>query len=854
VSDPAPDSTAATAATAAPATDVVARARRFLLPDYDDRAAAFWTFLVVLGGVALAHATVHAVSQSWLTIGQIAWATACAAWAGMFPVQLPRTRHAFAAGEIFIFVLLLQHGAEAATVAAAAESAIATWRASRRWSSRIASPAIAAISVASCGAALDLAMTAIADGGMVGGALRWAAVLGCAAADFAINTLLLSAVLCVKRREPLRLAPWWRDFSWVGLVTVASASIAAALAFSAEKSSLVAPMMAAPIIALFVGSMRLVFRQQRADDERQQERLETAERHFEDTFTHASIGMALVSGDGSVLRVNPALAMLLGASGDSLVGKSFVSFVDATSASMLPGRFAALLAPGGQHFQLDVRHRDEHGADHCWSLFADVFGSDRRASGCLILQVHDVTARRQAEERLEHIAYHDSLTGLVNRNRFHDMLAAALERSHDNGQARFAVLYLDFDRFKLVNDSLGHQAGDEFLVLVAARIRESVRRGNEVARLGGDEFAILLEGVDAHEDAPRLAERLHAALGRPMMIRGTEVVPTASIGITTSTFGYLAPEDVLRDADIAMYRAKSRGRARHVLFDSSLRAHISEQLTIEAELRRAIETEQLGFALQPLNRLAGRQLVGFEALARWRHPERGWISPATFIPIAEDSGLMTPLTERMLDLSCRQLVGWHQRDSALEHLRIHVNVSGSSIGRPGFVKRLEATLAATGLRPSALVLEITESVLMERFDSTIETIGQLRELGVGLSVDDFGTGYSSLSYLSSLPITSLKIDASFVRRMTESRQDAEIVRAVVSLGGALGKKVIAEGIETEAQLKQLKELGCEFGQGYLFAKPLDPVQADALALKLLATGVAAAMPHAAPPRVQADAA
>jgi predicted signal transduction protein with EAL and GGDEF domain len=349
-----------------------------------------------------------------------------------------------------------------------------------------------------------------------------------------------------------------------------------------------------------------------------------------------------------------------------------------------------------------------------------------------------------------------------------------------------------------------------------------------VGRLGGDEFAILIEDLENEQQAVAMAERLQLALRKPYNLEGTEVNSSASIGITFSSIGYTTPDEVLRDADIAMYRAKAAGRARYALFDSSLRAEIADQLHLETDLRRAIEANQLYLAYQPILDLRTGKVVSFEALARWNHPERGPIAADVFIPIAEESGLIGAITDWVITQACGQLKSWQLRADRYSTIGMHVNVSGSDLSRVSLISHVTTTLLANGLDPARLTLEITESTLMKQLDSALETMTRLREIGVGLSVDDFGTGYSSLSSLSTLPITSLKIDRSFVHDLHGGAQNAEIVQAIVTLGGALGKSVIAEGVESAAQLSHLRKLGCGFAQGYLLARPLAAEVAEAL--------------------------
>jgi diguanylate cyclase (GGDEF)-like protein len=455
-----------------------------------------------------------------------------------------------------------------------------------------------------------------------------------------------------------------------------------------------------------------------------------------------------------------------------------------------------------------------------WNCAADQSG--------LIYQLHDITSRRLAEGELKHIAYHDSLTDLANRNCFNERLEVSVERSRTDADQRFAVMFLDLDRFKVVNDSLGHIAGNMLLCEVARRLSAGVRPSDLVARLGGDEFAVLLEQVKTAEDAIALAQRLLVALAEPMIINGTEVQPGASIGLTISDLGYRTADEVLRDADLAMYAAKADGRNRVTLFDNSMHERIAEKLKLEGDLRRAIGEGQLSVAYQPLFDLSPHRLSGFEALARWVHPERGPIGPDVFIALAEESGLIEALTAWVIDEAAGQLAHWRGAFPHMNHLGMHINISGRDLANPALLSQVSEVLERHSLPPAYLTLEITETTLMGKLDVALDALHALRRVGVSFSIDDFGTGYSSLAYLSTLPIDSLKIDRSFVMGMDKQPQNVEIVRAVVNLGRSLNKKIIAEGIETVEQLTTLKELGVHVGQGYLLSRPLRADQVPAL--------------------------
>lgn len=432
----------------------------------------------------------------------------------------------------------------------------------------------------------------------------------------------------------------------------------------------------------------------------------------------------------------------------------------------------------------------------------------------------DTTERKQAEEQLVHDAFHDALTGLPNRVLFMKRLEEAIRRAQKQENYLFAVLFLDLDRFKVINDSLGHLIGDQLLVAIARRLETCLRLGDTVARLGGDEFTILLNQIQNTEDATRVADRIQEALMLPFDLSGHEVFTAGSIGIAVSTTGYDKPEDLLRDADTTMYRAKALGKGRFEVFDGAMLAQARAQLQLETDLRKALDRQEFRLHYQPIVALNSGRIAGFEALVRWQHPLRGLVCPAEFIPLAEETGLIVPLGWWILREACHNIRLWQMQFPAAVPLTVSVNFSGKQFLQPNVVEQICLTLKETGLDASSLGLEITESALMENVESASTTLNQLRSQGVNLFLDDFGTGYSSLSHLHRFPFNTLKIDRSFISRMGEDGENAEIVRTIVALAHNLSMSVTAEGVETATQLAQLSAFKCEYGQGYLFSKPL----------------------------------
>jgi diguanylate cyclase (GGDEF)-like protein/PAS domain S-box-containing protein len=438
--------------------------------------------------------------------------------------------------------------------------------------------------------------------------------------------------------------------------------------------------------------------------------------------------------------------------------------------------------------------------------------------------VTDISVQKQAQEQLLHDAFYDKLTGLPNRSLFIDRLTHAVRRIQRAPDEQFAVLFLDLDRFKVINDSLGHQVGDLLLIQVAERLQSCIRPGDTVARLGGDEFTMLIAQVFSLEDVTQVAERILGDMSERFQIEAQEIFTTTSIGIALSATGYTFPEDLIRDADIALYQAKALGKACYSVFQPGMHIHAVARLQMENDLRRAIERQEFCLFLQPIIAMASGRLCGFEAFVYWQHPTRGLLPPGEFLPIAEETGLMIPLGQWVLSTACAQMSQWHQQFPPAHSVSISVNLSSTEISHPDLLSVLQRVLEQSGLNPRCLKIEITESLLLNNSEAVVGQLQQLKALGVQLCIDDFGTGYSALSYLDQFPIDVIKIDRAFVARL-ETTENLEIVRTILSLSRSLGMKAIAEGVEATAQVAQLRALGCQFGQGYAFARPMERHQA-----------------------------
>lgn len=814
-------------------------------------ATAAWCLLVLLGCAAWVHGLLATARLPLTGALQVLLGSALALLASQFPIRILRTEQSFSAASIFTVLLLLLHGPAAAAAAAAAEAIGMHWRGPKRWTAPLLEAATAALAMLVCGSLLHTLLPRANAGaaGPIASLLMAAMIFG--SLHYAARSALAATQRQLLRARLPSAQALASGFGWAGIAHAATAAIAALLFIEHQRSGLVVMLAMAAIVALLFTTLHFFTLQQQADDavrqaaaealEREAElaasiareraaalkahhlrELERSERRFHNAFTHASIGMALMSFDGRIRQANPALHALLGLEDGALETQLLGHVLSASDASLLRQEMARVAARETESLSLELCCRHVDGSEVWVSANSSLFSEPGANEPCFILQVQDISARRRAERELRHRAFHDKLTGLPNRDRFNEVLCAALAAAQADPNRRFAVLFLDFDRFKLINDSQGHAVGDEFLVRASGRLARCLRHRDTLARLGGDEFAILADDLTQDGDAVTLAERLLESLREPLGLAGLAITASASIGITFSSMGYRSPEDMLRDADIAMYRAKVDGKARFALFDVRLHTEVSNRLRLEADLRDALEQGQLSVAYQPLFELATGALQGFEALARWNHPTLGPVSPGTFIPIAEESGLVVQLTDFVLETACKQLRQWQLHNPDFDEISLHVNVASNDVARGGLVGRVTDVLGRTGLLPRHLTIELTENILMTQLAQAMGTLRQLRELGVGLAVDDFGTGYSSLSHLSVLPIDSLKIDMSFVRNLRIGSSEAAVIRAIVLLGTSLGKRVIAEGIETRSQQEQLRDLGCELGQGFYLSRPLPP--------------------------------
>lgn len=556
---------------------------------------------------------------------------------------------------------------------------------------------------------------------------------------------------------------------------------------------------------------------------RAEEALRESQERFRILFEHSPDGVLLMDPHDpdvpwKIVECNDAVCRINGYTHEELIGQSVAVLHSAKVEQSDFVEHLERLRLGAE--KLDLEHRRKDGTLFTVEAVSSLITVGGRE---MVLGIErDITERKAFEEQLRHQAFHDSLTGLANRVLFMERLGHALVRSTRQGQP-VAVLYLDLDRFKWVNDSLGHDAGDALLIAVGDRLQTCLRPGDTAARVGGDEFVVLLEDITGEQDARVVAERIEEMLCPAFEVAGRELTITTSVGIAMSTTGREGPYELVRAADSAMYRAKKKGKARYEVFNPEEDSRPTDALELEADLRHAIERGELRLYYQPKVELATGRIVGVEALLRWEHPRRGLVLPERFISIAEETGLILPIGRWILKEACRQAMEWQRQYPSAPPPEMSVNVSARQFGHPELIEEVGRALHDTGLNPRNLVLEITESAVMDNAESSVATLLELKDLGVLVAIDDFGTGYSSLSYLRRFPVDVIKIDRSFVDGLGLDSDDTAIVRAVIGLAHALRLEVVAEGVETDTQRMRLQALGCGMGQGFFFSKPL-PVE------------------------------
>jgi diguanylate cyclase (GGDEF)-like protein/PAS domain S-box-containing protein len=750
-------------------------------------------------------------------------------------VQIPQFKSHISLSDTFIFLTLLLYGGELAVILAAAEAITSSWRfCSHRltvWFNA------ATMAVATTTVVLILKTVGLYSEDQLHGHANHVtdfliALSVIALIQFLVNTTLASVYDTLKGGLPL-WETWKSKYIWVFLTYFVGAAGAGVLVRLTDIVGFGVIFVSFPIILFLFLTYKMYLSNvdmsvQQAEQAKEyaaalEERtnaLRESELRFRSAFNYAPIGIALVSPAGKWLKVNHALCNILGYDADEFLRTDFQSMIFPDDLSITLVKLQALLSGKVSNCQMEQRYVHKLGRTVWTSWSASAAGDVQSQNGNLIFQLQDITGRKLAEQKLQHEATHDALTGLPNRAYFMTRLTEALNVAKREPTHNVSVLFIDLDRFKIVNDSLGHIMGDRLLIGISKRLRDCMRPSDTVARLGGDEFTILVEGTHDFAEVTKIAERIQEEFKLPFQIAGNEIYSSASIGILHASETHSTSEEMMRDADTAMYQAKRSGKARHEIFDENMYAVARETLQLETDLRKAIERNEFSVLYQPIVSLETDEVVGIEALARWDHPEFGKISPAKFVPLAEEIGWIDALAELVMRKACVQIRDVFKELENTHDLKLSVNLSCKQFARHDLVDRIATVLEETEFPADRMKLEITESVFFEYQDRAIDMLNHLRGLGIETDIDDFGTGYSNLGYLVRLPIATLKIDRSFVGLLSETGANREVIRTIILLARNLGIKVIAEGIETENQRNELRNLGCNFGQGYFFAKPM----------------------------------
>ena len=731
-------------------------------------------------------------------------------------VDFFRVKTSISISDLFSFVVILSFDGEAAVLLAMAEGFVSSLRVTRKLPTMLfnaGAMALTTYATVSCLRTIFGPIDALSRGNY---SFRFVMLTAATAfIQYGVNSALIATGGAL-RENHRPWTVWKKHYLWTSITYLACASAAGVTARLITEHGFLAFIGIIPIIAILYFTYITYVKNVESSAARAESQM-----RFHKAFDNAPIGMALVAAEGRWLQVNQSLCKILGYSEEELLETSFEVLAHPHDREVFLNGVKQTLEGKLLVCQMESRFLHKLGHDVCVLVAVSPLTDQPRDSSQLILQIQDITDRKTAENQLLRAAYHDDLTELPNRAWFLDQLKTALAKAQ-KGDQMFAVLFLDLDRFKVINDSLGHLTGDKLLIEIGNRLRNSVGRQNSVARLGGDEFTVLLNNIKSPSEAADLALEIQQQVSSPLRLSDYETSTTASIGIAIYEPGYNYAEELLRDADTAMYQAKSLGKARYVMFNKNMHTQALTRLQLETDLRRAIERSELFLQYQPIVSLSSGRLTGFEALVRWHHPDQGLIMPQEFIALAEEMGLIIPLGSWVLNEACTQMQQWLTQFAITQPLSMSVNLSSKQFVLPNRLSdSVRKTLDSTGLDPRILTLEITESAVMQNFELAGDMLTELRDAGVRLSIDDFGTGYSSLSYLHRLRIDALKIDRSFINRINRDNENNEILRTIVVLGHNLGIGVIAEGVESKQQLALLQELRCDAAQGYLFSRPVD---------------------------------
>ncbi len=573
-----------------------------------------------------------------------------------------------------------------------------------------------------------------------------------------------------------------------------------------------------------LGSFQIELEMQNEELRRAQEGLEASRSRYADLYDFAPVGYFTFDKNGLIVEVNLTGAGLLGVDRRHLINKLFSAFVDKDDRDVFRTHLVETLK-SKTRLITEIRLGRKDGPELFIQLQSVASKDPENSQTLCRTATIDITGRKQMQEDIQHQAHHDTLTNLPNRRLLMEIMTIELGQAR-RGRKRLAMLFLDLDRFKYVNDTLGHDAGDTLLKEVAGRLQQSVRASDTLSRTGGDEFNVLLTEIPRADDIITIAQKIAGSFSKPFVIKGHEFDTKTSIGISIYPEDGESIEELFKNADIAMYHAKEQGGNSYQFYNTSMHLRARERLRMESQLSRALEHGELMVYYQPQIIVDTRKVFCAEALVRWLHPEKGVLDPMNFIPLAEEMGYITAIDEWVLRTACAQAREWHT--AGLPNFCIAVNLSAKEFQKEDLIERMFGMLRETGLEPEHLAVEITESVAMRNLEHMLPKMNKLSEMGVGITIDNFGTGYSSLNYLKKMPVQKLKIDKSFIRDLTSAPEDGAIVGAMIAMGGKLNMQVIAEGVETEDQLESLRSLGCREMQGYLFGKPLPAEEFRAL--------------------------
>lgn len=810
----------------------------------ENSSPVFLWIVIALGTLSGGYA-IASISTQNFTVAYTILAACTLLFGSRIIVQIPRSKGHISVSDTFILLSMLLFGGEAAILLAGADALISSLRTTKRKLYVAFNTAVFLISTSSTVWVLNYFFGPVQNLVLENLSSRYLMALTLmGSVQYVVNSGLVAIGVAIRANKPI-WKMWRENFLWTSLTYFAGASAAGIIAKLSISLGLYAFIAILPIIAIiyftyctYLKNVESITKQAEqaqshveelnkhiAEQERISNALKESEQHFRTAFDHA-VGMALVTPNGQWSEVNESLCQLLGYEKKDLQTKNFRTIIHPDDLGETLVKIQELLDGLIDSFQMETRYFKKDG-NVVWVLSsASVVRAEDGKPKHLIFQIQNISARKIAEDQIRYAAFHDALTRLPNRTLISDRMSISVERAKRSSDYKFAVLFIDLDRFKIVNDSMGHEMGDKLLVQLSKRLKFCVRAVDTVARLGGDEFAVLLDGIQNENIAVEIAERIQEHLRQPFALDGQEFFTSASIGIAFSSLGYNNPEEILRDADTAMYRAKSNGKARYEIFDRGMHSRAVELLRLENDLRQAIEKGEIVPHFQPIVALPSGKVSGFEALARWQHPERKLVSPADFIPLAEETGLIVPLGMHMFKDSCRQLRRWQQMFPREIPLTMSINLSGKQFAQRDLIEEIGKVIRESEVEPDSVRIEVTESVVMDNAVSAIDILKDLKSIGVQLSIDDFGTGYSSLSYLHRFPFDILKIDRSFVSRMALDKNSRSIVETIITLAGKLNKCVVAEGVETENDKKILSNLKCDYAQGYLFSKPLNSYDAE----------------------------